>query len=1037
MDHLGKEIAAIGAIACAEPQNKDFDHHRREQEACDGFESRAFCVSTSSELPENSSHASFGKLEVSDKGLVSLDNAETLRTDSDVANDEEPEIKGLVLGNFKILSQGQTGHRRHFYQLSSGSRDRTSHPESNFHNEDGVLFNSRGKKKMKLIDHLELMPLSRQESEGLNQGQADTAEADGCNRPTSSYRQSLGENQLKIPSSSSFTNVFSKHYFQGKGVKSKDLESEYEFCSTTANAINPQLPMLNRKPSDAPETPKSVEGQHSSQIAYCDGSISSQNKINFRQWLNSGVSEIIKVERLKLFRHIVQLVDIAHSEGIGLQDLRPSNFIFESPNSIKYTGSFSAPSELLSLFSQVITEKMPLQQDMQKQSTSGVKWQNLGKDVIVTTDQAKYLSACGIIRADTCKISIQDDDYTKCMALSHPINESVSILTNSCIDPDIVQLEKKWYVCPGEHVGRDLLSENIYSLGVLLFELLCCFATSDKHSAAMWDLRNRILPAKFLSQNPKEAGFCFWLLHPEPSARPTTREILQSEIICSPEEVHSGHAIPSYLEEDEDTDSELLLHFLVSLEEEKKNQASTLLGGIECLEADIKEVGKKCTKKISSNRMDKELTHARWDVILKQNADINAPQETFSITDEENLVKSISQLEETYFSIRSDLKLRGVASLDRSDKDILSHRDKYQSVNGSKVEGRPVDRLGAFFEGVCKFVRYSKFEVCGGLQNGNLLNSTNVICSLSFDRDEDYIAAAGVSRKIKIFEFSSLLSDSVDGQYSVVEMTNKSKLSCVCWNHYIKSFLASADYDGVVQLWDANTCQAFAYYNEHEDSAWSVDFSLIDPARFASGSDDCLVKLWNITERNSVGTIWSPANVCCVQFSAYSSHLLAFGSADYRIYCYDLRHTRIPWCTLAGHGKAVSYVKFLDPETLVSASTDNALKLWDLKKTSFDGLSSDACSLTFTGHTNKKNFVGLSVLDGYIACGSETNEVYVYHRSLPIPIISHKFGSIDPISGNEIYDGNGQFVSSVCWRTKSNIVVSANSSGNIRLLCMA
>lgn len=109
-----------------------------------------------------------------------------------------------------------------------------------------------------------------------------------------------------------------------------------------------------------------------------------------------------------------------------------------------------------------------------------------------------------------------------------------------------------------------------------------------------------------------------------------------------------------------------------------------------------------------------------------------------------------------------------------------------------------------------------------------------------------------------------------------------------------------------------------------------------------------------IVQRNSTATIWNPANICCVQFSSCSSHLLAFGSADYRIYCYDLRHTRIPWCTLAGHENAVSYVRFLDSETLVSASTDNTLKLWDLKKTSLEGLSPNAGSLTFRGHTNEK-----------------------------------------------------------------------------------
>jgi len=36
-------------------------------------------------------------------------------------------------------------------------------------------------------------------------------------------------------------------------------------------------------------------------------------------------------------------------------------------------------------------------------------------------------------------------------------------------------------------------------------------------------LRRRILPSAFLSDYPKEAGFCLWMLYPEPSSRPTIR----------------------------------------------------------------------------------------------------------------------------------------------------------------------------------------------------------------------------------------------------------------------------------------------------------------------------------------------------------------------------------------------------------------------------------------------------------------------------------------------------------------------------------
>ncbi len=51
-----------------------------------------------------------------------------------------------------------------------------------------------------------------------------------------------------------------------------------------------------------------------------------------------------------------------------------------------------------------------------------------------------------------------------------------------------------------------------------------------------------------------------------------------------------------------------------------------------------------------------------------------------------------------------------------------------------------------------------------------------------------------------------------------------------------------------------------------------------------------------------------------------------------------------------------------------------------------------------------------------------------------MPITAHKFGSIDAISGKETDDDNGLFVSSVCWREKSEMVVAANSSGCIKVL---
>ena len=57
--------------------------------------------------------------------------------------------------------------------------------------------------------------------------------------------------------------------------------------------------------------------------------------------------------------------------------------------------------------------------------------------------------------------------------------------------------------------------------------------------------------------------------------------------------------------------------------------------------------------------------------------------------------------------------------------------------------------------------------------------------------------------------------------------------------------------DGI-QMWDAGTGQGFSQYMEHQKRAWSVDFSQSDPTKFASGSDDCSVKLWSINEACSL-----------------------------------------------------------------------------------------------------------------------------------------------------------------------------------------
>ncbi|KAF3966801.1 hypothetical protein CMV_009132 [Castanea mollissima] len=983
-------------------------------------------------------------------------------------------VEELTVGNYRNQnldlvsspSKAKQGQWQYLYQLASGSRSKGSQGDLASTGKDQVLLRVREELVTMNSDPRSLKLLSSKLLDPAPKGVFAYMRASE-DKIISSNSLSTTPARLKALSTSSFSQLFVKKSLAGKG----SICGAPEACSGFGGAIGDQndekLHDVTKVASSALLKLSANNGQSSMHRINRSGPEPFNDGISLREWLKPGRSKLNKAESVLIFRQIVEIVDFAHSQGVVLNDLWPSCFFLLRSSRVKYTGSSTAVRELEGVMCQESYRKRPLEKEERAYLSLGAKQRRICEEMNSIKQQPYFMTNGGLSTKsmketeisitgpeDSGHTELQSQNNSSCQNKYLATQQTIPITVHSYQNKSLaaqqyvsatVQSEEKWYTSPEDLNERGCtFSSNIYGLGVLFFELLCIFESSEAHSAVMLDLRHRILPPNFLSENPKEAGFCLWLLHPEPSSRPTTREILQSELIFGSQELHSGDDF-SVSGSVEDGESKPLLHFLISLKEQKQNHASKLAEDIECLEEDIKLAERRHligTSTAFSWGQDEIPNVGKSGFHLLDAINPGVSSRSFSVSklNEERLMRNISQLEDAYFSMRSEIQLRENAIAERSDKELLNNRERWTHVKNEHEKPsrnqKSIDRLGAFFEGLCKFCHYSKFEVCGTLRNGDLLNSANVTCSLSFDRDEDYLAAAGVSKKIKIFEFSALLDDSVDIHYPVVEMSNKSKLSCVCWNNYIKNYLASTDYDGVVQMWDAGTGQGFSQYMEHQKRAWSVDFSQSDPTKFASGSDDCSVKLWSINEQDSIVTIWNPANVCCVQFSAYSTHLLAFGSADYKIYCYDLRHTRIPWCTLADHGKAVSYVKFLDSETLVSASTDNTLKLWDLNKTSSIGLSSTACSLTFVGHTNEKNFVGLSVLDGYIVCGSETNEVYSYYRSLPMPITSYKFGSTDPVSGNDIGDDKGQFVSSVCWGKKSNVVVAANSSGSMKLLQM-
>jgi len=339
--------------------------------------------------------------------------------------------------------------------------------------------------------------------------------------------------------------------------------------------------------------------------------------------------------------------------------------------------------------------------------------------------------------------------------------------------------------------------------------------------------------------------------------------------------------------------------------------------------------------------------------------------------------------------------------------------------------------LDTFCESVSKVSQFSGLRMLATIDHAGEVKypvSTYIASSIEFDKDSEYFAVAGLTKKIRIFEYANVVKDAVDIHYPVCEMSCISKISCVCWNPYLKNKMASSDYEGDITIWDAFTAQKQIVYREHQKRCWSIDFNKIDTKLLASVSDDSFVKLWHMDSQKSVASMDIKSNVCCVQFNPENQYCVAFGSADHCVHYYDLRNMKECLKLFRGHNKAVSYVKFISGGELVSASTDSQLKIWDLS-------DSTKCVQSLKGHLNEKNFVGLATDGEYVACGSENNSVYVYYKGLQHKLFKYRFDqrrfAIDPDLKEE---ETADFVSSVCWRKGSNVLLAGNSNGVVKVL---
>ena len=114
---------------------------------------------------------------------------------------------------------------------------------------------------------------------------------------------------------------------------------------------------------------------------------------------------------------------------------------------------------------------------------------------------------------------------------------------------------------------------------------------------------------------------------------------------------------------------------------------------------------------------------------------------------------------------------------------------------GEQPEGE--ESLEHFCDGLQKFTQFNSFRELATLTYGEQTNNCCIVSSLEFDRDGEFFAVAGVTKKIKVFEYQSVVRNAgFTNHFPVNEMSCAARLSCVAYNPYHKQQLVSSDYEG-------------------------------------------------------------------------------------------------------------------------------------------------------------------------------------------------------------------------------------------------
>jgi CheY-like chemotaxis protein len=432
------------------------------------------------------------------------------------------------------------------------------------------------------------------------------------------------------------------------------------------------------------------------------------------------------------------------------------------------------------------------------------------------------------------------------------------------------------YSSPEEAAGQPGCPSDMFSLGLLFLDLFFPCSSQEQRLQQLRAARSGTLPAVLSGAHTAGAAQALQdlvcgLLQADPAARPSVHGVLRAgladpfrqleqlphwRLAATQQAVQPAAEQPAAQQEQQApaaegaaptaqpalggavvaVDHDAVRHFLLLLRKSKQQEVAAAQAQLSALEADIGEtVRRRVGSDVASSCPAGGADTAEQPAAKRQRCGSGPAEMGAEVAAEarQRLAAALPRLEEVYFQRRGALQAAAaqqqVQSAGQADAPAGG-----EAGGSGKAGAEEAAHLEPFAADLQRLAARSRLGLKAALRCGDIASPTEMACCAAFDRDDEFFATVGVSRRVKIFDFRACLEGRRGGalHYPALQITTRSKLSSVSWNHYVKSQLITSDYGGLIQLWDASTAGEAAQFDEHARRVWSVDFSTTDPMRF-------------------------------------------------------------------------------------------------------------------------------------------------------------------------------------------------------------